>query len=49
MRYFEHVFEELGVRDGSCANDLDGSSAEWCVVVIFVQTSFKTTSVLFHF
>ena len=48
MLYFDHVFEELGVRNWSLAMILNRSDICWSAVT-FVPASLKKDSSWFHF
>ena len=49
VRYFDHVFEELGVRKWSRAVILNSSKVCWRVTVTLVPESLKTNSVQSQF
>ena len=45
VRYFDHMFEELEVRNWSHAVTLNSSKIYWNTVVTFAPASLKTDSV----
>ena len=49
IRHFDHVFEELGIRNWTWPMTLNRSNVCWRVVVILVSASLKTDSIRSQF